>query len=101
MTEKIFKELQIFQPFGQENPEPLLSIKNVKIIGFKPMSDGQHARFQILGASNKIKFLIWNRASELENFIAKSPSIDLFGFIEENFFNNATTIQFVVTNFQS
>lgn len=101
MSEKIFKELQIFQPFGQENPEPLLSIKNVKIMGFKPMSEGQHARFQVLGASSKIKFIIWNRASELENFITKSDSIDLFGYLEENVFNNTSTIQFVVTDFQS
>jgi single-stranded-DNA-specific exonuclease len=101
ITEKIFKELQILQPFGQENSEPLLSIRNAKIMGFKPMSDGQHARFQILGASSKIKFIIWNRASELETFIAKASSVDLFGYLEENFFNNSTTIQFVVTEFQS
>lgn len=101
VTEKIFNEMQIFQPFGQENPEPLLSIKNAKVIGLKPMSDGQHARFQILGASPKIKFIIWNRASEFESFLSKSSSVDLFGFIEENFYNNSTTIQFVVTHFQS
>ena len=70
-------------------------------MGFKPMSEGQHARFQVLGASSKIKFIIWNRASELENFITKSDSIDLFGYLEENVFNNTSTIQFVVTDFQS
>ncbi len=101
LTEKIFNQIQILQPFGQENPEPLFSITKVTIINFKPMSDGQHARFQILGASSKIKFIIWNRASELESFISKASSIDLFGHLEENFFNNSTTIQFVVTAFQS
>jgi single-stranded-DNA-specific exonuclease len=100
MTEKIFSELQFLQPFGQENTEPLLSIKNAKIIGFKPMSDGQHAKFQVLGASSKIKFIIWNRASELENLLSKVSSLDLFGHLEENFFNNSTTIQFVVKAFQ-
>ena len=93
LTDKIFKELQIFQPFGQENPEPLLSIRNAKIISFKPMSEGQHARFQVLGASSKIKFIIWNRAAELETSIARSGSLDLFGYMEENFFNNITSIQ--------
>ncbi|HNB98091.1 MAG TPA: single-stranded-DNA-specific exonuclease RecJ [Leptospiraceae bacterium] len=101
ITEKIFNDLQIFQPFGQENPEPLLSIKGAKIISFKPMSDGQHARFQVLGASPKIKFIIWNRASEFENFISKNSTVDLFGILEENFYNNSTTIQFVVSEFQS
>ena len=100
LTDKIFKELQIFQPFGQENPEPLLSIRNAKIISFKPMSEGQHARFQVLGASSKIKFIIWNRAAELETSIARSGSLDLFGYMEENFFNNISSIQFVVTDFQ-
>ncbi|HNK58721.1 MAG TPA: single-stranded-DNA-specific exonuclease RecJ, partial [Leptospiraceae bacterium] len=85
----------------QENPEPLLSIKGAKIISFKPMSDGQHARFQVLGASPKIKFIIWNRASEFENFISKNSTVDLFGILEENFYNNSTTIQFVVSEFQS
>ena len=100
VTETLFKELQILQPFGQENPEPRLSIRNAKIISFKPMSDGQHARFQVLGASNKIKFIIWNRASEFESVIARAPSIDLLGFLEENYYNNSATIQFVVTAFR-
>ena len=100
VTETLFKELQILQPFGQENPEPRLSIRNAKIISFKPMSDGQHARFQVLGASNKIKFIIWNRASEFESAIARAPSINLLGFLEENYYNNSATIQFVVTAFR-
>ena len=63
------------------------------------MSDGQHARFQVLGASSKIKFIIWNRATELENLLSRVSSLELFGHLEENFFFS-TTIQFVVKAFQ-
>lgn len=100
LTVKIFQELEFMEPFGLNNPEPLLSVKSSKIINFKPMSGGKHAKFQVLGTDPKIKFVIWNKAEDLEKIISLSPSVDLWGHMEENFFNSSTSIQFVVSGFQ-
>lgn len=100
LSESIFEEISIFEPFGHGNQNPIISIKNAKIINYKPLSDGQHGRFSALGVSPKIKFVIWNFASEFEKQISSSSSIDIWGYLEENYFNSSTSIQFVVTHFQ-
>jgi single-stranded-DNA-specific exonuclease len=99
MTEKIYKELLLFEPFGQGNPIPLLSIKEAGITGLRFLGDGSHLRFSIQKASAKIKGLVWNRAGEFNDLLSKKSKIDLWGNLEENFFNGITTLQFVVNKF--
>jgi single-stranded-DNA-specific exonuclease len=99
MTEKIYQELLLFEPFGQGNPIPLLSIKEAGITGLRFLGDGSHLRFSIQKASAKIKGLVWNRAGEFNDLLSKKSKIDLWGNLEENFFNGITTLQFVVNKF--
>lgn len=98
LTKLLFKEISLFEPFGQGNPYPLLSIERVKIINFKPMGNGEHASFKI--QDSDIKFVIWNTADELEKAIAKKPDLSLWGNLEENFFNSRSFIQFSVAHFE-
>ncbi len=99
-NEKVFEEIQIFQPFGMENEEPLFSIQNAKIINLKPMSENKHAKFQVLGVSPKIHFVVWNKAKELIELINKNSEVQLFGYLEENYFKSSTSIQFIVKEFK-
>ena len=101
LGEDIFKQLEVFQPFGLENLEPLLSIEDAKIINYKPLNDRKHAKFSILGVSPKIKFVIWNKAEDLESLLSKVSTIQIFGYLEENYFKEKTSIQFVVTKFHA
>ncbi|MDX1960433.1 MAG: single-stranded-DNA-specific exonuclease RecJ [Leptospiraceae bacterium] len=98
ISDKLYSDLKIFEPFGQGNPVPILSIMDAEIQNFKPMGDGTHARFQIKGNS-KLPFLIWGKAKEIYLLSSKQNKIQLFGNLEENFFRGNTTIQFLVTNF--
>lgn len=100
LNSKIFQELSIFEPFGHENPIPLYSIKNAKIYHTKPMTDGKHVRFRILGAPESIQCLIWNRGKNFLELISKSVSLDLWGSLEESTFRSKTSLQFVVNYFQ-
>ncbi|EMY51948.1 hypothetical protein LEP1GSC204_3395 [Leptospira interrogans serovar Copenhageni str. M20] len=100
LNPKIFQELSIFEPFGHENPIPLYSIKNAKIYHTKPMTDGKHVRFRILGAPESIQCLIWNRGKDFLELISKSVSLDLWGSLEESTFRSKTSLQFIVNYFQ-
>ncbi|MCB1190898.1 MAG: single-stranded-DNA-specific exonuclease RecJ [Leptospiraceae bacterium] len=100
LTLSLYKELLLFEPFGQENPRPLISIKRARVLSYRTMSEGQHARFSILEADSGIKCLIWNRAAELEKYISQNSEIDFWGYLEENYFNGNTSIQFVVKDFR-
>lgn len=100
LNPKIFQELSIFEPFGHENPVPLYSIKNAKVYHTKPMTDGKHVRFRILGAPESIQCLIWNRGKDFLELLGKVGSLDLWGFLEESTFRSKTSLQFVVNHFQ-
>ncbi|MCE9501060.1 MAG: DHH family phosphoesterase, partial [Leptospira sp.] len=86
VSPSLYKEMEILEPFGIENLQPLISILDAKIIGFTPMGNGSHARFKVLGADEKIKFVIWNKARDLENLLSKKSSLELWGVLEENHF---------------
>ncbi|PJZ70335.1 single-stranded-DNA-specific exonuclease RecJ [Leptospira perolatii] len=100
LKEKIYDELGIFEPFGQENPTPLLSIKGAKILSYRPLSDGKHAKFKILTASDSIHCVIWNSARELSHILKEKGELDLWGHLEESTYRSKTSLQFVVTFFK-
>lgn len=100
LREEIYSQIGIFEPFGQENPSPLLSVQGAKILSYRPLSDGKHARFKILSAQDSIQCIIWNRAEEFSHALREKGSLDLWGQLEENTFRGKTTLQFVVEAFE-
>ncbi|MCB1155967.1 MAG: single-stranded-DNA-specific exonuclease RecJ [Leptospiraceae bacterium] len=100
LNEKVYYDITMFEPFGQENPQPLLSLGNVKVISYRPMGNGTHARFGILGADISLKAVIWGRAKEFEAVLSKKSFLELWGRMEENYFNGNVTIQFIVEHFR-
>jgi single-stranded-DNA-specific exonuclease len=99
LNEKLYEEILIFEPFGQGNPIPIFSIKEAGITGLRFLGDGSHLRFSIQKASLKIKGLVWNRAGEFNALLSQKSKLDLWGTLEENFFNGMTTLQFIVNKF--
>ncbi|TGK31480.1 single-stranded-DNA-specific exonuclease RecJ [Leptospira gomenensis] len=100
LNAKLFQELSVFEPFGHENPIPLISIKNAKIYHTKPMTDGKHVRFRILGAPESIQCLLWNRGKEFMDTLSVTGSLDLWGSLEESTYRSKTSLQFVVGHFR-
>ncbi|NBU96822.1 MAG: single-stranded-DNA-specific exonuclease RecJ [Spirochaetia bacterium] len=99
LTERLYHELEIFEPFGQGNPLPLLSIRGALVNNLRFLGDGTHVRFSIPKANPKIKGIVWNEASNFNQILSLKPSLDLWGVLEENFFNGVTSLQFVVNKF--
>ena len=99
ISQKIYHELQIFEPFGQGNPPPFLSIKDATISSIRFMGDGSHLRFSIQKAGSGIKGVVWNQANAFQEILSQKSTVDLWGSMEENFFNGSTTLQFVVSKF--
>jgi len=95
MGDKLLKEWKDLEPFGQGNPDIKLGIKNAKAMHLTPLSGGKHVRFHIVG-SGSLKFMIWNKGEEFQNFMSKHGSFDLVGSLEENFYQGRKTLQFIV-----
>ena len=53
-------------PFGQENPEPVLALKNIRLAQ-KPrkVGDGSHFQFSVHNGSSSISGIAWKMAERI------------------------------------
>jgi single-stranded-DNA-specific exonuclease len=85
----LLKELELLQPFGQGNPEPLFASPELKIKGCRVFG-GSHVALELTDAKAGItlKAKAWRKAEELGHLtpgqrlrIAYTPKIDAYGGI--------------------
>ena len=89
--EKI-KELKSLEPFGEENPEPIIMYKNVEINGIRTLSENKHLKLS-LKKNDKIIDAIGFNLGELAEKYKIGDTIDIVGNIEINSFNGKDSIQ--------
>ncbi len=92
----VYAELQLMEPFGMANPEPVFYLPGVRIHSVKHLSEGKHARFRIQGAPNYTEALIWRQGHLLDEKKASFQKFDLWGCLEYSFFSGKKTLQFRV-----
>ena len=89
--EKI-KELKSLEPFGEENPEPIIMYENVEINGIRTLSENKHLKLS-LKKNDKIIDAIGFNLGELAEKYKIGDTIDIVGNIEINSFNGKDLIQ--------
>lgn len=89
--EKI-KELKSLEPFGEENPEPIIMYKDVEINGIRTLSENKHLKLS-LKKNDKIIDAIGFNLGELAEKYKIGDTIDIVGNIEINSFNGKDLIQ--------
>ena len=98
---KTVQEFQKIAPFGADNIEPLIAIRNVRIINFRTVGkEGKHFSFIATDESgDRLNCIAFNIAgSPIGDAIKTSsngPLIHIIGFLRENSFNNRPQLQIV------
>lgn len=86
------KELKSLEPFGEENPEPIIMYENVEINGIRTLSENRHLKLS-LKKNDKIIDAIGFNLGELAEKYKIGDTIDIVGNIEINSFNGKDLIQ--------
>lgn len=86
------KELKSLEPFGEENPEPIIMYENVEINGIRTLSENKHLKLS-LKKNDKIIDAIGFNLGELVERYKIGDTIDVVGNIEINSFNGKDLIQ--------
>lgn len=47
ITMKGIEEMQLLEPFGLQNPQPILMMKHVAVVDIVPLSGGKHCKFRL------------------------------------------------------
>ncbi len=95
INKSLAKKLEQFEPFGLENPRPLLATNNLKISDLRTVGSGKHLKFKVDG----IDAIAFNMG-ELEDFLSSGQIINLAYNLELNKFNGNETLQFKVKDIQ-
>lgn len=86
------RELELLEPFGEGNQEPIVLYKNSKIESIRTLSEGKHIKLNLKNENIKIDAIGFNMG-QLANEYLIGDKVDVVGNIKINTFNNFETIQ--------
>ena len=88
---ELLHELVKMAPFGQENPEPVLALKNIRLAQ-KPrtVGDGSHFQFSVHNGSTTVSGIAWKMA---ERMPPSDQNIDLAFRLKWNNWNGRRNLQ--------
>lgn len=91
-------ELEKLAPFGCQNERPILQMKGIRPAGINYMgAGGQHVRFSALGSSGTdIPCILFQKAQDYSGLLQKGGLLNLAGYLDINFWNGDSKIQFVL-----
>lgn len=98
LTPAFYKILDQMEPFGPENPRPVFCMKNLINIGSRIVKN-DHVRFEVEKDGTffqGIGFNLGEKFSSLKN----DTSLDIVFTLEENHYNNKTSLQMKVIDFK-
>ena len=102
-TMKLVKQLNVLEPFGQGNPEPMLVLRGASLRFASVMgSGGNHLRGTVVtSAGTQLAFVGFNLVgTPVGNFLLDDANtntkIMMLGKLKENEYNGHTNVQFVL-----
>ncbi|MCL2355018.1 MAG: hypothetical protein FWC68_03995 [Oscillospiraceae bacterium] len=87
------KQLEMLEPFGEQNDPPVFSYKNLKIDSIRALSEGKHLKLVLRDKNQTINAIGFNMG-DLANEYIIGDNIDIVGKLEINRYNGDESIQF-------
>ena len=89
------KNLQLLEPFGEANQEPLFLIKNLKINSIRTLSEGKHLKISLREDKYIIDAIGFNMGELSEEYLI-DDKVDIIGSLNINSFNGNESIQIIL-----
>ena len=84
LKRQLLNEIDLLEPFGAFNPEPVFCLKAAQLYRVRYMTEGLHAFFRVAGCG--LRFIAWRKGGLIKEAVAQNLSIDLHGCLEKNKF---------------
>lgn len=99
LTQAFYKILDQMEPFGPENPRPVFCMQQLQNTGSRIVKN-DHVRFEVEKDGTRFQGIGFNMA---EKFLSLSNDrlLDIVFTLEENHYNNQTSLQMKVIDFKS
>ncbi len=98
LTPNLLKTIDLFEPYGEGNPQLLFFSRRLKIVGADIIGKGEkkHLKLVLAGGKHKWPALFWNAAERLGKDFVLGDTIDVVYRLERNLFNGMETAQMII-----
>ena len=103
LTLDTLKELEKFEPFGQENPSPLFGKKRVKVVDGTPRTmgqDGSHLKMFVSDSGVKQCAIAWGAGDKLVTFNRPNVSLDVAFSPQINEWQGTQSVQLILKDWE-
>lgn len=92
LTEEAVKQINLLEPFGEQNKQPIFIYKNLKVDSIRTLSEGKHLKMSLRDGNCVLNAIGFNLGDIAEEFLI-GDKVDIVGTLEINRFNGMETIQ--------
>ena len=86
------KSLNLLEPFGEANKNPIFIYKNLRIDSIRALSEGKHLKLTLKDGNTIINAIGFNMGKYSEEYLI-GDKIDIIGLLEINSFNGIENVQ--------
>lgn len=86
------EQIKLLEPFGEQNKQPLLIYKNLKITSIRALSEGKHLKLMLKDENEIINAIGFNLGELSEEYLI-GDKVDVVGTLEINAYNGQEQIQ--------
>lgn len=86
------EQIKLLEPFGEQNKQPLLIYKNLKIASIRALSEGKHLKLMLKDENEIINAIGFNLGELSEEYLI-GDKVDVIGTLEINAYNGQEQIQ--------
>ncbi len=95
ISEENVAGLQVLEPYGSKNPQPIFAMENMIVEEITPISSDRHVRLTLSRAGSKYTALLFGTGAGGCGF-AQGNEVDVAFYLEINSFRGRTNVQMVV-----
>lgn len=103
LTLDTLKELEKFEPFGQQNPSPLFGKRRVKVVDGTPRTmgqDGSHLKMFVSDSGVKQCAIAWGAGDKLVTFNRPNVSLDVAFSPQINEWQGTQSVQLILRDWE-
>ena len=92
LNKDTINQIQLLQPFGEKNKQPIVMYKNLKIVSIRALSDGKHLKLSLKDENVVIDAIGFNLGNLADEYLI-GDKVDIVGYLELNSFNGQESVQ--------
>ena len=92
LNKETINQIELLQPFGEKNKQPIMLYKNLKVVAIRTLSEGKHLKLSLKDENEVIDAIGFNLGELAEEYLI-GDKVDIVGHLEVNTFNGQEKIQ--------